>query len=156
VAGGFLAVQPAQVSRIVLAFRSFNSGRATDTSLTRSACVKSVFHLVVVSIVPARAPHDTPLVLRAGSGVKGGPTILVGPFIARPLTLRGRLATIALGRSRASSLTRILLRTSMVTPDNAAAIVDFSSLSNLLLLVPCQFIKSVLPTKHLSGHRGPR
>ena len=41
----------------------------------------------------------------------------------------------------------------MVTPDNAAAIVDFSSLSNLLLLVPCQFIKSVLPTKHLSGHR---
>jgi hypothetical protein len=52
------------------------------------------------------------------------------------------------------------LRTSTVTPlvwaDDAAAIVDFSSLSNLRLLVPCQFIKSVLPTKHLSGHRGPR
>jgi hypothetical protein len=41
---------------------------------------------------------------------------------------------MALGRSRASSLTRILLRTSTVTPlvwaDDAAAIVDFSSLSS--------------------------
>src|ERR1700739_4721241 len=26
--------------------------------------------------------------LRAGSGVKGGPTVFVGPFIARPFTLR--------------------------------------------------------------------
>ena len=31
---------------------------------------------------------STPLILRAGSGVKGGPTVFVGPFIARPLTLR--------------------------------------------------------------------
>src|ERR1700680_1664821 len=31
---------------------------------------------------------STPLILRAGSGVKGGPSVFVGPFIARPLTLR--------------------------------------------------------------------
>jgi hypothetical protein len=110
--------------------------RSSDKSLTRSACVKSFFDLVLVSIASPSVPHDTPLALRAGSGVKGRPTVFVGPFIAGSLTLRGRFATIALGRSRASSLTRILLRTSTVTPfvwaDDAAAIVEFPSLSNLL------------------------
>jgi hypothetical protein len=28
--------------------------------------------------------YETPVVLRAGSGVKGGPTVFVGPFIADP------------------------------------------------------------------------
>jgi hypothetical protein len=36
----------------------------------------------------SRTFSSTPLLLRAGSGVKGGPTVFVGPFIARPLTLR--------------------------------------------------------------------
>src|ERR1700692_2807507 len=36
----------------------------------------------------SRKFSSTPLILRAGSGVKGGPTVFVGPFIARPLTLR--------------------------------------------------------------------
>jgi hypothetical protein len=34
VAGSFVAFQPAALSRIVLAFRSVNSGRATDKALT--------------------------------------------------------------------------------------------------------------------------
>ena len=36
----------------------------------------------------SRTFSSTPLLLRAGSGVKGGPTVFVGSFIARPLTLR--------------------------------------------------------------------
>jgi len=43
VAGGFLAVQPAQVSRIVLAFRSVNSGRATDKALTFISSANALF-----------------------------------------------------------------------------------------------------------------
>jgi len=36
----------------------------------------------------SRTLSSTPLIVRAGSGVQGGSTVFVGPFIARPLTLR--------------------------------------------------------------------
>ncbi len=61
---------------------------------------KTVFHLVgldggpepqipsITASASSRTFSSTPLILRAGSGVQGGPTVFVGPFIARPLTLR--------------------------------------------------------------------
>ncbi len=42
----------------------------------------------ITASASSRTFSSTPLLLRAGSGVKGGPTVFVGPFIARPLTLR--------------------------------------------------------------------
>jgi hypothetical protein len=42
----------------------------------------------ITASASSRTFSSTPLLLRAGSGVQGGPTVFVGPFIARPLTLR--------------------------------------------------------------------
>ena len=42
----------------------------------------------ITASASSRTFSSTPLLLRAGSGVQGGPTAFVGPFIARPLTLR--------------------------------------------------------------------
>ena len=121
--------------------RSGRGGVDLDASLTRSAFVKEFFNPIVVSFATSAVPRQTPVTLRAGSGVKGGPTVFVGPFIVRPLT-----PADGSPQSRRTKRSFVLNQdsfagTSAVTPfvgaDEPAAIVEFSSPSNLTPLVPC-------------------
>ena len=55
---------------------------------------------------------STPLVLLPGSGVKGGPTVFVGSFIARPLTpAPGSRATDVRGTAKENEIHEKLLTT---------------------------------------------